>query len=399
VDGPAFWAESAAGFDHALKETLDACTGDQACLDDFRGKDPLAVLGDILARAEHGYDLSIPTADGLTKHAAYKTELAGAIEGALYTERGRADLQRAIAAAANGDTTLLGRLVLVDRETSTGGRSGWGAASGGHSVAAYFAIECADLYYAAGEDGAKAFASARDKARDDGRLLDTVVSQDLPCAFWPVHGAPLAPTALPDVPTLVLAATADPVTPQGNADRIVARLPHAALVLTLGGPHVTWRAGAECVETAVKGLLLDGALPDGKTRCPDRVADTYIELTPAWSFGLSAIDAAEMVYRETFSLPEHALWDGTNSLTIGCSYGGTVKIEAAETATRISYVYTECAVFRDLIVNGEASFDEADGAFHFDGTLGFNDLVFDEDAHGHRAVEGTWKGQKVHDRD
>ena len=399
MDGPAFWAESAAGFDHALRETLDACTGDQACKDDLGGKDPLTVVDDLLARAEKGYKISIPTADGVTDESVFKDEMASAIEGALYTESGRADLLRAIAAAANGNTTLMGRLVLVDRETSTGERSRWGAASGGHSVAAYYAIECADFDYAVGEAGARTFAAARDVAKAAGRILDTVVSQDLPCAYWPVHGPPLGPAALPDVPTLVLAATADPVTPQGNADRIVARLPHAALVLTLGGPHVTWRAGAECVEEAVMGLLLDGRLPESKTRCPDRVANPYIELTPVWSFGLSAIDAADMVYRETVTLPEHALWDGTVSLTIGCANGGTVRIEPAETTSRIDYVYTACGVFRDLTVNGEASFEETGGTFHFDGTFGLDDIVFNEDERGHRTVDGDWKGKKVHDSD
>ncbi len=399
-DGPAFWAESAAGFDHALRETLDACTGDQRCRDDLGGKDPLVVVSDLLARAEKGSKISIPTADGVTDESVFKDDMANAIEGALYTEGGRADLLRAIAAVANGNTTLMGRLVLVDRESSTGERSRWGAASGGHSVAAYFAIECADFDYATGEAGIKAFAAARDVAKGAGRILDTVVSQDLPCAFWPVHGPQLGPTALPDVPTLVLAATADPVTPQGNADRIVARLPHAALVLTLGGPHVTWRADAECVGEAVMGLLLDGTLPESKTRCPDRVANPYIELTPIWSFGLSAIDAADMVYRETITLPEHALWDGSTSLTIGCANGGTVRIEPSERASRIDYTYTGCGVFRDLIVNGEASFEEASGgSFHFDGTLGLNNLVFDEDGDGHRTVDGEWKGQKVHDSD
>ena len=400
LDGPAFWAESAAGFDHALRETLDACTGDQACTDDLHGKDPLVVVRDLLRFAEHGSTISIPSADGVvTDEEVFKGELASAIEGALYTEGGRADLQRAIAAAANGDTTLLGRLVLVDRETSSGERSRSGPASGGHSVASYFAIECADFDYAPGEAGARAFEAARDTAKEAGRILDTVVSQDLPCAYWPIHGAPLGPTALPDVPTLVLAATADPVTPQGNADRIVARLPHAALVLTLGGPHVTWRAGAECVEGAVKALLLDGRLPDGKTRCPARTTDTYVELSPAESIGISAIDVLDIVYRETFSLPENALWDGTTSVTMGCAFGGTIKIEAAGTASRITYVYQACGIFRDLTVNGEASFDQESGAFHFEGTLGLDKLVFDEDAHGHRTVDGDWKGQKVHDRD
>jgi hypothetical protein len=201
------------------------------------------------------------------------------------------------------------------------------------------------------------------------------------------------------VPTLVLAATADPVTPQGNADRIVARLPHAALVLTLGGPHVTWRGGASCVEAAVKALLLDGTLPEGKTRCPDRVASPYVELSPASSNGLSALDTLEMVYRETVTLPEHALWDGRDDVIVGCANGGTIKIEAAETATRISYVYTECGVFRDLTVNGTATIDEAGGAFHLEGKIGSSELVFDENANGHRTVDGDWNGQKVHDSD
>lgn len=149
----------------------------------------------------------------------------------------------------------------------------------------------------------------------------------------------------------------------------------------------------------MKGLLLQGTLPSGKTRCPDRVADTYVGLTPEWSFGLSAMDALEMVYRETSTLPERALWDGTHDLIVGCAHGGTVKLQTSDTTSRIGYVYQECAVFHDLIVNGTATIDQADGAFHFEGKLGFNQLVFDEDGQGHRSVDGDWKGQKVHERD
>lgn len=164
-DGRAFWAESAAGFDHSLKETLDACTSDQACKNDLRGKDPMVVLGDVLRNAQLGSLISIPTAHGLTDQAVFRSEMAGAIESALYTEGGRAELQRAVAAAANGDTTLLGRLVLVDRETSSGGRSRWGAGGGGRSIAAYFAIERADYEYAPGDAGAAAFAAGAARRR------------------------------------------------------------------------------------------------------------------------------------------------------------------------------------------------------------------------------------------
>ena len=111
------------------------------------------------------------------------------------------------------------------------------------------------------------------------------------------------------------------------------------------------------------------------------------------------IDVLDIMYRETFSMPENVLWDGTSSVTIGCPFGGTIKIEAADTVSRIPYVYEACSMFRDLTVNGEASFDQDADAFHFEGTLGLDKLVFDEDARGHRTVDGDWKGQKVHDRD
>jgi pimeloyl-ACP methyl ester carboxylesterase len=423
--GIQFWTESAGGFDATLRATIAACDDDAVCRDDLGGRDGLSLLKNFLDHVGDGPGVRMPAPEGSGYEHVTRQELAAAIEGALYTEGGRADLQRGIAELARGDSTILGRLVQIDRETSPEGlaergslfgavRSGSspfgnrlsGAADSADSVASYYAIECADYDYPAGDAGDRAFEAAQQQADDAGIILADAVSQDQPCTHWPAHGVGFGSLGTPSVPTLVLAATTDPVTPPANAERIVARLSHATLVLSEGGPHVTWRAGDTCVDAVVKLLLLNGSLP-GRTSCSDEVAALYAPLPPRDWTGLSDLDTMAAIGDETLAFPEMAIWDGVDRFDIACADGGSVELTtdgspasgASSNGLAVQYRYSHCDMFGNFLVDGNATYDPGSGAFHFDGQVGGDRVAYSMDGAGRRQVDGTWGGRQVHDHD
>ena len=65
------------------------------------------------------------------------------------------------------------------------------------------------------------------------------------------------------VPTLILAATSDPITPVSEARAILGRHPEARLVETRGGAHGS--LGDDCPMERMTRFLVDGTLPSART--------------------------------------------------------------------------------------------------------------------------------------
>jgi hypothetical protein len=105
------------------------------------------------------------------------------------------------------------------------------------------------------------------------------------------------------------------------------------------------------------------------------------------------------VYAETYELPEVDIWDGTDPLKIGCTYGGSVEVRSTGSTAPILYAYDKCGMFLNMVFDGTGRFDPADGSFEFQGHAGNDALTFHEDSQGDRTVIGAWQGQPIDDHD
>jgi hypothetical protein len=95
---------------------------------------------------------------------------------------------------------------------------------------------------------------------------------ELPHGLWPVrsvgafHGpfrtSPGAPT------TLVVGTLHDSATPYPWAPRLAADLGNARLLTMDGDGHTAFLRGSPCIDGAIVGYLMTGALPPPGTVCP-----------------------------------------------------------------------------------------------------------------------------------
>jgi pimeloyl-ACP methyl ester carboxylesterase len=365
-----FWQTSAAGFESTLHQTLDECNRTDACRADVAGGDAVAAFDDELANLRRGpVTLVYPDGFGEGSLAISAADAIGAIGRALYRQGSRMEVQRAVAAASHGDWLLLYRLVVVALPEPVIGQahlSPWTPTS-------YYAIECADVD-ARRLGGLDAFDAAVAEAASKAGPFAGLVYQDAPCLDWPapVHApsvgvtaaaeASRAATPLPAaVPTLVLAATADPITPISNAEGIVARSPGAPLVMTDGGRHVSLWDGDACVDGIARTFLLDGRLPPTNTHCPGSIATDYVKLLPAKASGFASDKAAiEAVAHEFEALPEVTDWDGLGTIIIGCPAGGDVRFYGFP--GEINLLVSRCAFVPGLTLDGDGSMDPASRA-------------------------------------
>jgi pimeloyl-ACP methyl ester carboxylesterase len=247
-------------FNDVLVMTLEACNLDPGCAADMMG-DALQVY-DSLARS-----LNDPAS---TEAALSLVDLEFTAINLLYSEGDRTDFLRALAAANRGDfeplTALFSALASPDP---------------GFSEAAYFAVECNDYNYFSGtpDERARAYLREGDQVERDVPRLASAFYGDLPCVYWPIRPdseSRPAPLLAPGLPTLVLAATADPATPYSNATSIFEHLDDGYLITQTGGPHVIFGWGEPCPDDIVAAFLVEGRPPDRRQiTCPGTVIAPY----------------------------------------------------------------------------------------------------------------------------
>ena len=68
-------------------------------------------------------------------------------------------------------------------------------------------------------------------------------------------------------PILVIGTTGDPATPYVGAEALAARIQGADLLTFESTEHTAFGRGNSCIDDAVVGYLVDGALPPPGTRC------------------------------------------------------------------------------------------------------------------------------------
>ena len=395
-----FQAEAAHAASGVLAATLTACDRDPACAGDAPGSSAGAydALAAALARSPLRY--SYPLANGRAEPRTLTLDdLRAAASGSVSDQDARAELLRALNAAADGDAVPLARLAAnsygVDPET------GEGSPDPGFSDALYLAVECQDYRFVPGGSGRQQLDVWLDTARRlglDRERLGAGFYGDLPCLFWPRSGAatpppPPAPAA-PRYPVLLLTADTDPNTPTQNAHRLLARLgASAAVVVQTGGPHVVFGRGDSCVDDLVDRVITTGRLPTARTTtCPGDVTTGYEPNPPSRpDLYRTAGDTVDAVAAAVLDDPAYTAWTGDEQLTIGCDAGGTARYRMGWDGT-VHVRLRHCTWTRGVPVDGTVTVaDSGYGDASLSVTLPFATLSRTSSGH----VTGVFRGKPV----
>ena len=90
-----------------------------------------------------------------------------------------------------------------------------------------------------------------------------------------------APLVNARIPTFVLNADYDPITPVGQARAVARTLADGYLIVQRGGPHVIYGRGVPCIDKPVNDFLLRGRTPTSRrTTCPGVVVAPYRAVRP-----------------------------------------------------------------------------------------------------------------------
>ncbi len=367
-DGMTYYANAVQAFNDTLMATLAACERNSKCARDFGAK-PLGVYDRLAAQLRaQNQKIDFPLGTGKRVARAFRFgDLESVGSDAMYNEGGRMLLTRALAAyARDGDLVPLTRLLYaslgIDETTlATLPDATW-------SDAIYYAVECQDYGYftndaATSEDN---FFAAATPVENSGLRLASMIWGDLPCTSWrdsssdatrPPH------TTAPGVPTLVLNARRDPITPYDSARAVYENLADGYLIMQRGGPHVIFGRGVKCVDALVNAFLLQDRLPPAReTTCPGRVMDAYAPLAPRraaeFSSPLAALQSAET---EIYYLPEFWYWDYATLTRAGCPVQGTLQFRAQGDA--VLFDLSKCAFTHGFVLNGQGDYDAAQDRF------------------------------------
>jgi pimeloyl-ACP methyl ester carboxylesterase len=395
----AFAAESARAYSDVLAATLAGCDAEPVCAGDAPGASPAAYddLAAELADRPRRYDYPLPNG-GSEERELTLAELEGAAMSSMSSPATRAQLQRALNAAARGDEVPLARLAAAGAGADP--NSGETAVNPAFSDALFFAVECQD--YPTVPEGSSGRAEL-DRWLDDGAAagmdglrLDDVYYGDLPCLFWPgADEPPPAPPAIadPPYPLLLLTADTDPNTPAANAERVLGRAPtDAALVVLSGGPHVLYGWGYECVDRAVTRLVTAGRLPSRQvTTCTGMFGDDYSPLPPERARDYDDARATvELLLAELLG-PTFEAWPGVAPLELGCPEGGTAEYEM-DLGGVVEVALDGCAWTPDVPVDGTV--EVSDGGYgdaSMQVTLPFAELELADDG----TIRGTFRGEDL----
>ena len=402
LTGFEYYQEWAQAFNDVLVMTLEACNADKECAVDMN-RDALAVYDDLAAQLANGprtFIFSLPSG-GTVEREFTLADLEVAAINYLYSEASRLLLQRALAAAAQGNLAPLARLTYdslsLDPETLEP------IPDPTYSDAVYYGVECND-YALPGDspdERAEAYLRAGDPVDTTVPRLSVIFYGDLPCAFWPTEADPRpAPLVADGIPTLVLGATADPATPVSNGEQVYSHLADGYLITTEGGPHVTFGWGNACPDDIVTAFLVEDKVPEEReTRCEGVVADAYIPLPPADASAFAnPLEALLSADTEIKYLPEYYNWDVETPTSVGCPYGGTLAFKPGDKGDE--FTLTDCAFSAGFAMTGSGLYGYDVGSFNLDvSVVGpkdvTGDLVYERNENGAIHVTGDYAGEKI----
>ena len=359
LNGLDYYREQTQAEADILGNVLDACTADPACADDMGG-DARAAYETVKKQVqEKNFMFSFAVAGGGYEGRLMKlSDLESAAGGYLYTEMTRMLFLRALAAAYQGDYSLMARVLYdslgIDPETQNPTEDKF------YSDAEYYAVECNDYNFLTGtaEESGQAFLQAGKEAEKNLPYLSSLFYGDLPCAFWPVGNHqvsnPRPALKAEGVPTLVLAAEADNATPYANSQRVAERLADGYLITKMGGPHILFGRGDECPDEIVRAFLVDGAMPpERKITCPGNLVEAYVPVTKVDGAAYATpMEAMAAVFNAVTYNPQIYYSDMTDPVKIGCTYGGDLSVEYSEGGEK--WTLTDCAFSQGITLDGSA---------------------------------------------
>lgn len=400
-----FLKTQAAAFNDVLVATLEACNADEACAADM-GRDAVEAYDELAAQLQQApISFDFPLSTGGVDRREFTFADLDATSGFLYSETARMIFLRALAAySRDGALAPLARVaynaLYADPDTlQTILDPSW-------SDAIYYGVTCRD-YAEPGDsfdEQAELFLREGDEVDASLPRFSSVFYGDLPCVYWPHPKDDSKPAMLPepfkggDFPTLVLNATTDPATPYEGARSVFENLTDGYMVTEIGGPHVIFGWGNECVDGLVAEFLVNDALPAGReTKCEGYVAGDFIPLALADASGyadpLEALSAAD---NEINYLPEYYYISSTTARAIACPHGGTLEFDSGAAAD--TFALTGCAFSAGFAMTGSGSYDYNDKTFALDVTVaGLKDgaLTYIRDADGMIRAFGEYGGEAI----
>jgi hypothetical protein len=388
-----------------LVATLEACNADETCAADM-GRDAVAVYDELAAQLKQSpitFDFTRST--GEVEQREYTFSDLESTSEFLYSETARMIFLRALAAYSRDNTIVpLARVtynalyfnpdtfeVFIDLS---------------YSDAIYYGVTCRDYAEPGNTPAEQAanFIKQGDEIDTNLPRLASVFYGDLPCAYWPYpqddsRPAPFAePFSGEGFPTLVLNATTDPATPYSGAQSVYSNLVNGYLVTEVGGPHVIFGWGLECVDSLVTEFLVEDKMPTQReTVCEGVVADAFAPLALAdaadYASPLEALVAAD---NEINYLPEYYYISSTTARAIACPYGGTFAFDSGDTSDL--FTFAACAFSSGFAITGSGSYNYDDGSFILEvDVTGLKDgsLTYIRDSEGSLHVTGTYGGEAV----
>ena len=386
LTGPQFWVSAARQFESVLNTTLAVCDNRPQCKKDADGNLG-AVFDELKARLDQApIPVRFPLADGTRVTRELTSNLfQTAVSGELYGTNSRMMLTRALTAVAQGDLVPLLRLAYQDAMLNP--QTLKPIIDPGWSDAMYYGVDCRDYHYYDGTQQQRSdafFAQAETVGASLPRIGGALFTSDYPCIWWPGEepaSTRPAPLVNPGIPTFVIVATADPITPAAQGRAVYSRLDDGYLITTQGGPHVTFGRGDACPDTVILDFLETGKRPARRTTvCPGPIVRDYLALPPARAADFASLEDAMVSFQQQFRrVPEYWYWSGQEAQATACPVAGTMRFRATENGTTIDY--RGCSFTRGVAITGTGH-DAADGRFSITGT-----------------VAGRWRGpiRFVHD--
>jgi len=400
-----FLKGQAAAFNDVLVATLEACNADEACTADM-GRDALAVYDELAAQLKQApiaYEFTLSTGELERRDFTFSDLEAAA--GFLYSETARMMFQRALAAYER-DGTLVPLARVAYNSLYLNPDTLEALLDPSWSDAVYYGVTCRDYAEpgATPEEQAANFLKAGDEVDASLPRYSSVFYGDLPCVYWPyplddTNPAPFAePFTGEGFPTLVLNGTTDPATPYSGAQKVYSNLSDGYMVTEVGGPHVIFGWGVECVDSLVADFLVEDKLPaERETVCEGVVADAFVPLALAEASGYdSPLDALYAVDNEIYYLPEYYYIVPGNTNAIACPYGGTFAFDSDDAGD--TYTFDNCAFSDGFALTGSGSYNYDDGLLTFEADvsgLKEGSLTYTRDSDGAISVTGTYGGEEV----
>ncbi len=396
-------AESALAFEDVLAQTLIACASNARCADDMGG-DPDAAYDRLLASVDQGpvvFQFPLSTGEMVARQLS-RSDIDTAVAGYLSAPDARLLVLRAIAAGARGDFVPFARLLYsalgLNADTLAV------APDPTYSDAAYYAVTCLDYAEDVGDSPLARGATWLNRGEAvlaRAPRLGALFYSDLPCVFWPAvsrRNPRPGPFTAPGIAALVLAASADPLTPLANGQRVFSRLEDGYLITTRGGAHVMFGRGNRCVDNAVTRFLVEAIPPaQRQTSCEDIWVDDYVPIAPAdMTRFADPLQAMRSLNDEIEHLPEYYYWDGVARLAVGCARGGRVSFEMR--GERVVFALEACSFSRGLAFTGVGDYDLNADQFRLEGQVdgaAQGRLVYVRAGDGTAHVTGTYAGRPV----